>query len=180
MRNIEIKARLRDPGGAEAVARRLGGPEPHLRVGQVDTYFVVPEGRLKLREITGTVERAELIFYHRADQAGPKRSEYDVVPVANPRELKAMLASALGIRTVVRKQRTVYLHKNVRIHLDAVDGLGTFLEFEAVMPDGAPDREGEDLLHRLMKEFSIKPGDLLESSYSDLVEGQKSEPTKLT
>jgi predicted adenylyl cyclase CyaB len=178
MRNIEIKARLRDPGGAEVVARRLGGPEPHLRVEQVDTYFVVPAGRLKLREITGTIERAELIFYHRADQAGPKRSEYDVVPVTNARELKAMLAAALGIRTVVRKQRTVYLYKNVRIHLDAVEGLGSFLEFEAVMPDGAPDREGEDLLRSLMSEFAIAPGDLLESSYSDLVEGQKSSSAK--
>ncbi len=178
MRNIEIKARLRDFEEAEVVARRLGGPQPHLRVVQVDTYFTVPAGRMKLREITGTVERAELIFYHRADQAGPKRSEYEVVPVSNPRELKAMLAAALGIRTVVRKQRTVYLHQNVRIHLDVVDGLGTFLEFEAVMPDGAPDCEGEDLLRRLMSEFSIQPADLLESSYSDLVEGRKSERKK--
>ena len=66
----------------------------------------------------------------------------------------APLAAALGIRTVVRKQRTVYLHKNVRIHLDAVDGLGTFLEFEAVMPDGAPDQaSGGDFSSRPPRSF---------------------------
>lgn len=170
MRNIELKARLKDLAAAEATAIRLCGPEWHIRVRQVDTYFNVPAGRLKLREATGSAERTELVFYTRPDQAGPKHSEYEVVAVPNPAQLKGLLTDALGIRVVVDKRRTVYLYENVRIHLDTVEGLGTFLEFEAVMPDGVPDAEGEAKVRRLMAEFVIDSRDLIEGSYSDMIE----------
>jgi len=169
MRNIEIKARLRDPDVAEAIAVRLCGPEPHLNVRQVDTYFRVPAGRLKMREVTGSTERAEMVFYLRPDQTGPKHSEYEVVRIPNATELKRLLTVALGILTVVDKRRIVYLYENVRIHLDRVKGLGTFLEFEAVMPDGVPDKEGEAQVLHLMSEFHIAETDLLEASYSDML-----------
>ena len=174
MRNVEIKARLRDMGAAERIAVELAGPEPHARLRQVDTYFRVPAGRLKLREISGTEERAELIVYHRPDQSGPKSSTYHVAPVDDPAALKGVLVECLGVRIVVDKRRTVYLWRNVRIHLDSVAGLGEFLEFEAVMPEGAADEEGERLVADLMERFGTPRGDLIEGSYSDMAEGQAS------
>ncbi len=45
---------------------------------QVDTFFAVTDGWLKLREMDGAP--AELISYRRpTDDAGPRPSEYDVV-----------------------------------------------------------------------------------------------------
>jgi predicted adenylyl cyclase CyaB len=82
-----------------------------------------------------------------------------------------LLTDALGVLTVVDKRRTVFLYQNVRIHLDRVEGLGMFLEFEAVMPEGTPDEEGELLVRELMAEFSIREEDLIQVSYSDLLEG---------
>jgi hypothetical protein len=64
-RNIELKARCPDLARAAEAARKLGA----TRVGalrQHDTYFVVPTGRLKLREMDG--KPAELVFYQRANE----------------------------------------------------------------------------------------------------------------
>ena len=166
MRNIEIKARLSDPAAAEAVAARLADAGPHARLHQVDTYFFIPEGRLKLREIDGEEGCAELIFYRRPDSPGPKSCDYEIARVSDPAGINRVLDAAFGIRAVVDKQRTVYLYRNVRIHLDRVRGLGKFLEIEAVEPDSG----GESLVRELLEKFSIRPEDLVEGSYCDLME----------
>jgi adenylate cyclase class 2 len=70
---------------------------------------------------------------------------------------------------VVEKQREIYLHHNVRIHLDRVAGLGDFLEFEAVMgPDDTPSG-AQAMLDRLTRHFQIAESDLVSASYSDLL-----------
>jgi adenylate cyclase len=165
-RNIELKARLRNFSQAQETAARLSGSEPE-RLRQVDTYFRCSTGRLKLREIVGT--RAELIAYRRPDVSGPKASDYRIVPVENSKELKEALQAALGVWTVVEKHREVYLIDNVRIHLDRVEGLGEFLEFEAVLEPAMPDAAGEQLLAHLADEFRLDADDLIEGSYSDMV-----------
>ena len=163
---------MSDPAAAEETARRLAEAGPVARMRQADTYFRLPDGRLKLREVEeGGSPRAELTFYRRPDETGPKKCEYEIAPVAHPAEIKRVLAAALGVRALVEKRRAVYLRRNVRIHLDRVDRAGDFIELEAVMPDGAPDEEGEALVRGLMAEFALAEADLVEGSYVDLVEG---------
>ena len=58
------------------------------------------------------------------------------------RGLKALLTEMLGVHRIVKKCREIWLHENVRIHLDAVEGLGAFMELEAVY-DGSPAAEAE-------------------------------------
>lgn len=164
-RNVELKARLADPGAArrtaEAIAtRRLGAQE------QVDTYFHCANGRLKLRQIDGL--RAQLVWYARPDEHGPKASRYVLAPVSNPETLKAALGAALGVRGVVRKRREVFLWHNVRIHLDEVEGLGSFLEFEAVLGPDADETAGRAQVEELLEKFSVTPADLLPASYADM------------
>jgi len=141
---------------------RAGGVE-----NQVDTYFPVPHGRLKLREINE--ESATLIFYVRADRAVARICTYQLVPVPDPVALKTALTAALGVRGVVRKRREIYFWHNVRIHLDEVAGLGTFVELEAVL--AADDDEGlaKERLDHLCKMLGIAPGDLLSQSNADLL-----------
>ena len=170
MRNIEIKARVPSLAAAEATARKLPGAKLAARLHQVDTYFRIPAGRLKLRETHGSEERSELVYYERPDERGPKRCRYEVAAVSNPQEMKRLLALAFGIRCVVEKDRTVYLVDTVRIHLDRVAGLGEFLEFEVVMSEGDPDAAGEERARELMRVFRIEPDDLVEVSYADLIE----------
>lgn len=166
MRNIEIKARLTDLNAARKVAQAIATKRLGVQQ-QVDTYFHCPNGRLKLRQIDGI--SAQLVWYARPDQKGPKASDYRLVPVTNPETLKGALAEALGIRRVVRKRREIFFWHNVRIHLDEVEDLGSFLEFEAVLGDKMDDARGRAQLDELLARFAIGPADLLPASYGDMV-----------
>jgi adenylate cyclase class IV len=134
-RNIEFKAINPDPPRSVLACIELGATdEGELR--QTDTYFCVPNGRLKLREENHDL--AWLIFYERSDAAKPRESRYRLIEVADPAGLKAALSSALGVSVVVEKRRRLFLWDNVRVHLDHVPGLGDFVELEAVA-SGASD-----------------------------------------
>lgn len=166
MRNIEIKARLRDVAAARQTAQRLCTS----RLGtqhQVDTYFHCAHGRLKLREIDGAA--AQLVWYDRPDQGEPKGSDYTLAPVVEPRLLGGALTAACGVRAVVDKRREIFLVDNVRIHLDEVVGLGTFLEFEAVLSESVDEAAGHAQVKRLMAAFGITPADLLTGSYGEML-----------
>jgi adenylate cyclase class 2 len=167
-RTIELKARLREPAGARAVAESLADRRVELQT-QCDTYFHCPLGRLKLREIEG--RGAQLIWYDRADQSEAKGSDYRLVDVSDSQGLLAALTAALGIRSVVRKRRLIYWHQNVRIHLDEVDGAGSFLEFEAVLSDPADEPALRQLVDELARRFELKSDDLLRGSYGDMLAG---------
>lgn len=168
--NLEIKARCRDLEAArrraEAIATEYLGLDH-----QVDTYFVTRQGRLKLRE--SSLSGGQLVPYLRPDQQAPKRSDYRVIPVEEPASLKALLTEILGRHRVVDKQREIFLFENVRIHLDRVKGLGSFLELEAVF-DGSPAAEPEQQrkVDWLMKELGVAEDDLLATSYEALVEAR--------
>lgn len=163
---IEIKARAANLDGPRAVLRERGARFVGLD-HQVDTYFRVTTGRLKLRE--GEVENA-LIHYLREDVSGPKRSQVSLFANAAGSTLKGILQDALGVDVVVDKQREIYFLDNVKVHLDAVAGLGTFVEIEVIDGDGSRSLAAlrvqcEELMHA----FGIRDDDLLALSYSDLL-----------
>ena len=140
---------------------------------QVDTFFKVPKGRLKLRE--STLKGDMLIPYLRPNVRGPKTSQYVVIPIPDAAKTKLLLKATLGVEGVVEKQRELYLLGNVRIHLDRVKGLGNFLEFEAVISKDTPkNRKAEtNKVKKLLDVFEVGPKDLLENSYRDLLKRKK-------
>ena len=168
--NIELKARFANLARGHEIANHLEAQRQPAQT-QVDTYFRCERGRLKLREINST--RAELIWYCRENSAESKQSNYTLVPVADPAALKQALTGAYGEWLVVEKHREIYLWQNVRIHLDDVRQLGTFLEFEAVLSEQHVAGEGHRQLEYLTEQFELAPTDLLEGSYSDLLARQQ-------
>ena len=169
-RNVEIKARLRDPKAVEDRAARLSdGPEQLLE--QEDTFFHAPAGRLKLRVVPH--RPGELIFYRREDAAGPKMSEYYIHRTQDPASLRDTLARACGVRAVVRKRRAVYLIGRTRVHLDEVEGLGAFLELEVILEDGETGEEGQAVANDLLKRLGVPPEDRVAGAYVDLLEGTR-------
>ena len=129
-RNVELKAS--DPDRAATLAAALDhGAADHGVLRQRDTYFGAGEGRLKLRE---EGDRATLIAYARADEAVARLSAYHLVPVSDPEAMITALDATLGISVVVAKERRLLLWRDVRIHLDEVEGLGSWVELEAVAP----------------------------------------------
>ena len=163
-RNIEIKAHCDDLSRARASAEAIGATFAGV-LNQIDTYFNVPHGRLKLRQINS--DRTELIWYHRTNEATARQSSYHVVPVADAGLMLATLQAALGIRGEVRKRRDLLLWENVRIHLDAVQRLGEFIEFEAVLSSESDELISRQRLEMLSRELRI--GAQIAPSYSDLL-----------
>ncbi|HTP00466.1 MAG TPA: class IV adenylate cyclase [Anaerolineales bacterium] len=165
--NIEIKARARDFAEIRRRAAKLADAPVEV-IPQEDTFFHAPKGRLKLR-VRGQGP-AQLIYYERPDQDGPKRSDYQIFETTEPEPLKLTLGKALGVRGVVRKTRYLYLVGQTRVHLDDVEGLGQFMELEVVMQPGQPDADGQAIARELMSKLGVKPADLLEGAYMDLIE----------
>lgn len=165
-RNVEIKARAKDLEALALRAESLAGSPPET-LRQQDTFFPVERGRLKLRRFDA--EFGELIFYDRPDAEGPKTSAYDVAPVADPDRLAAVLAAAFGSAGVVRKTRRVYIVGQTRVHLDEVEGLGSFLELEVMLHAGQSPADGARIAQELMSALGVREEDLVAGAYVDLL-----------
>jgi predicted adenylyl cyclase CyaB len=171
LRNFEFKARTEDLNKLE---QKLLGLNPVFKGEdhQVDTYFNVPSGRLKLRE--GNIENA-LIYYERPDTPDAKQANIILYKHKPEKSLKDILTKINGIKTIVDKTRRIYFIENVKFHFDSVNDLGTYIEVEAI------DDTGEIRLEKLKEQcsmyfsfFGLKKSDFVDKSYSDLI------PEKLT
>ena len=162
--NLELKARFPSVSSAERVARKLTA----RRVGtlnQVDTYYRISGGRLKVREINQT--SVELIFYRRANTTSSRYSDYTIVRCSSAHAVKKLCAALFDVRVVVRKRRILYLYKNARIHIDRVRGLGVYIEFEVVVTKGK--QQARRLMATLTEAFGISKQSMIGSSYSDML-----------
>ncbi len=171
-RNLELKVRLSREGLVDVRERVLALGVPMTCQRQVDRYFDVPQGRLKLRAIAYDTEpsRAELIAYRRPDEQGSRWSVYRITPVDPDLadDLAATLAHVLQVVAEVRKRRDIAIWRSTRIHLDDVDGLGYFLELETVLSeqDGVhAEAEHREAIERL----GLAAWPVEATSYSDML-----------
>jgi len=165
-RNIEIKARVPDINFCVSKAETLSGAKPNI-IKQEDIFFNCENGRLKLRIFSES--RGELIFYMRADKTGPKTSEYFISHTQEPRQLLEVLDKSYGTHGIVKKIRKLYMIGRTRVHIDQVEKLGNFLEFEVVLNEDESITEGEVKAQELIKAFSISETDLLSGAYIDML-----------
>ena len=164
--NVEIKAKLRNPARLQSLAEALA-LTPSQIILQEDIFFEVPRGRLKLRIFAPN--SAELIYYEREDGPGPKESRYSLSQTSEPEALKTVLQKSLGVRGIVRKQRTLYLVGQTRIHLDEVERLGSFVELEVVLQAHQSHADGDQIARGLMLKLEIQDSDLVKQAYIDLL-----------
>lgn len=164
--NMEIKAHCFDLEKIRNILKEQGADFKGLD-HQIDTYFKVNQGRLKLRE--GNIEK-ELIFYQRQNQKDIKQSDATIINFSETEQIKDLLTRTNGILVVVDKEREIYFIDNVKFHLDQVKDLGSFVEIEAI-DEGSHSEEREKLLKQCrnyLDLFEIKDEDLIDCSYSDL------------
>lgn len=165
-RNVEIKARIDSIDALMPRACALAQRDAEL-IGQDDTFFRVPHGRLKLREFADG--SAELIHYHRADTVDAKLSDYRRLAVPDAAALREALGRALGVIGRVRKQRWLLLVGQTRIHLDRVEGLGDFVELETVLRGDQAESEGARIADQLMHELGLAQAERIAVAYLDLL-----------
>jgi adenylate cyclase class 2 len=163
-RNIECKAIDPNPSSSLTVCRALGAQD-YGEIQQRDTYFAVAHGGLKLRE--ETPGRPHLIQFERANEPQQRESRYRIVEVDDPEALRLALTSAIGTTVVVCKTRRLFLWQQVRIHLDTVKGLGSFIELEAVAPSESDLSEERTLVELLRDRLGITDERLVASGYAE-------------
>jgi adenylate cyclase, class 2 len=164
MQNIEFKAELRDPSLAHTVARGLGA----VYVGQlwqIDTYYRLVDGRLKKRQTDGVP--VEYILYHRDNSTAVRPSTFTILDEEQARLRFGSMDMPEWV--VVKKLRDVYMLGNVRIHLDQVERLGAFLEFEAMVSDQHDQAACFAMVEKLRSDFTPVIGEPVSASYSDLM-----------
>ena len=166
-RNIEIKARVKDVKVVRKLIEQIAG-KVVATLKQVDTYFAVQHGRLKLRTLND--HTSELIYYVRSDDSSdPRRSDYKRVKVSDKDGFKNALATAIGLRGVVKKKRKLYKIGTTRVHLDEVDDLGTFLELEIPITARTDEDKARERAKKLMDDLGVRKEDLLSLSYIDIL-----------
>jgi len=166
-RNIEIKARVAALADARAIALAIGAV-PHASEEQTDRYYVVDGAhRVKLRTIAGG--RAELVEYRRDEKSGVRASDYTVTPVRDERAGVCLVPKGEPL-LIVRKQREILLRDNVRIHLDEVHGLGSFIELEAVIDDDHDESICRGQVAYILRALGLGDADLIRASYAELIQ----------
>ncbi|CAH0560428.1 unnamed protein product [Brassicogethes aeneus] len=168
MRNVEIKARVKNIADLVSKAAELSGTKAEI-IKQHDTFYNVNNGRLKFRKFEDG--HGELIYYERPDAEGPKMCSYDKssVPESSVSSLTTVLERALGKKSIVKKVRQLFLVDKTRIHIDSVEDLGDFMELEVVLSPEQTPEEGEKIAHVLMGKLGIDKSDLISGAYTDLL-----------
>jgi predicted adenylyl cyclase CyaB len=161
-----LKAVAGDHARLRRILRTLGAKHEPRPLDQVDRYFVVPHGRLKLRQRRGQ-QTAELICYVRPDAKRARASEYQTLTVEDPAGMLRLLRTMFPAGVCVRKRRDLWLFGETRVHLDQVSRLGRFVEIEAPFTRNAA--EARRVMRMLRERLGIRPGDVLACSYADLL-----------
>ncbi len=165
--NIEIKAICHSPERIQSILQELDADYKGLD-HQIDTYYKVPDGRLKLRH--GNIERT-LIHYQRVEQKGLKKSIVELFHVEKDIEtLKSILDKSIPHLVTIDKLRHIFFIENVKFHVDEVKQLGAFVEIEAIDRDGSiGEAKLREQCTHYMSVLGLKREDLIDKSYSDML-----------
>lgn len=184
MIEVERKRRLPDDGAHLAALLADLGWEAADPVTEIDTYYSRPDvdfmETVECLRVRRRGDFAEVTYKppstsatHRADGVISK-PETNVV-LAGPDQAGAadQLLEAIGMRMLVRvdKHRTAYRHPDfpeVTVSIDAVAGVGTFVETEVMSADAIAAAE---LVERVEKELDIADCPTVELPYRDLAMG---------
>lgn len=169
MRNLEFKIQINN---IEEYETKLLTLYPFF-LGcelQTDTYFNVPNGRLKLRE---SHSKSILINYYREESANTKIADIMLYQHKPSATLKKILSEQLGIKVIINKKRKKYSINNTVFHLDFVEDLGAFLEVEVTEGEASLSIERMQMeIDKYLHFFEVKNEQLIKTSYSDLLIGK--------
>ena len=160
--NLEIKIRLDSHISALNVLKNL--PAEFVKdINQKDIYYTIQGSLLKLR----VEDEGECLIKYNRDEVNPDSfSDYEVIYLKTSGTEK-FFSSVFTVEAIVQKKRSLYLYNNTRIHLDTVQDLGTFMEFETLVINGMEDAKKR--FNFLIDKFEIDTTKQIKCSYRDLI-----------
>lgn len=165
-KNLEIKIRV---DSFDKIKEKLTDYYSDV-LKQKDTYYVVNDGRLKLRQEEGNV--GYFIRYYRDNLLSEKISKYYTYNIPNIEEFDLIFNNAMEIEVIVEKERTLYLYKNTRIHLDKIVGLpelkSLYVEIEVVI-NNEEDKKSNELMEELLIMMDLKNSEVIAVGYREII-----------
>jgi len=166
-KNLEIKIRV---DSFDKIKEKLVDYYSNI-LKQKDTYYVVNNGRLKLRQEEGNV--GYFIRYYRDNLSSEKISKYYTYNIPNVVEFNLIFNNAMKIEVIIEKERILYLYKNTRIHLDKIVGLpeskSLYVEIEVVIRNDEDNKKSNELMEELLVMMDLKNSEVIASGYREIV-----------
>jgi predicted adenylyl cyclase CyaB len=164
--NLELKIKVDNPVEMIEMLNEINA-EFKGELGQIDIYYKIKNGLLKLRLENGS---QTLIKYFRNEKTGNRWSDYQLISLER-NDAREYLKDVFEVETVVEKKRLLYLYDNTRIHIDTVKDLGSFLELETLVINGKEDAWKR--FQSVIDMLSLDKEDEIRKSYRDLILEQK-------
>lgn len=165
MKNLEIKVEVKN---LNDIKNHLAFSTYKDTFEQVDTYFLLGETKIKIRE---EKTAKELIIYFRKIKSGSRESRYYRLPLnlLGYFVVEGVLSAILEAKVRVVKTRDLYIYKNTRIHIDFTNNLGNFVELETVCKDPLYDKEYHDEHEEIKQKLALNEYKTVAGSYSDML-----------
>ena len=176
MIEVEVKVKA-DHSQVRSVLQKLGA----IKIGienQSDTYFAAPyrdfaktDEALRIRSLDG---QAVLTYKGpKLDKVSKTREELET-SVDEATTAKILHALGFSDAGIVRKKREVFRAGEITVCLDAVEGLGEFLEVEIIAEDEKDLDISREKLFELLKQFGAGEKDSIRTSYLEMVLDKRS------
>lgn len=162
-KNLEIKIKLEKASHINSIRNSLNMYSRSVEK-QIDIYYKVKKGRLKLRIIND--KEGSLILYNRAETKGKRISHYIISKTKDFLELDFILSRQFEILVRVIKKREIFISENIRVHLDKVSGLGNFLEIEIIYGKLI---NAKKQMKELITLLNLDEKKFIKNSYSDML-----------
>lgn len=169
-KNYEIKTSVKNLEDIRVAVRKLvrNKTHKHFTEFQKDIYYKTGNDRLKLRIINNQI--GNLIYYKRKEHNRKRVSNYIISETKNFKELDEILKKLFNIFVIVDKKREIFILDNIRIHLDKVKKLGSFLEIEIIYDS---IKEAKKIMSELIEYLNLEEKEFIKESYSDMIINKK-------
>jgi len=177
MIEVEAKMRIND---IEGIEKRLTeeGAEYKGTIKQADDYFDFPDMQIFNSDSAFRVRAADgkyRVTYKgvKKDTETTSREEIEIA-IESAEKMVKILENIGFIRLcTIKKERKVYHLADLKISIDAVEGLGSFMEIEGMANSEAEYKEKKGEIFKLLDKFGIPLEDISQKSYMEMALNRK-------
>jgi len=172
MREIEVKAKLRDKEGFLKAAQKLGIQFNSVVVQEDKTYetelpYEDPNWNIfRLRKQDGKVT---LTMKHKASTRSRDNYEYETVVENEDETIKILERLGYKFGIGVNKKRCIAKYNDLELCLDEIEYLGSFVEVEKLASDTADVDAIQSELWILLNKLGVEAKDRVHKGYDTLM-----------